>query len=127
MKKIISILIFAGIFSFSVNADILISVRNFNAIAATPPPKTEPILSCEILAEYNGTNITLTSNNVYIVQSGTAFVRNIKIDPPNGGWQKITWGIEIGIPHNLSFEIIVTHNEEFGFRELPLLFPAPGG
>ena len=129
MKKIVCILTFASVFSFcvnSVNAEILISVRNFNAVTATTP-KTEPILSCEILAEQNGTNITLESNNVYIIQSGTAFVHNIKIDPPNNRWQKITWGVEIGIPHNITFEIVITHNEEFGFRELPLLFPDPNG
>jgi hypothetical protein len=128
MKKLMIyvLLMFLGLFSFRVSADIVISIRNFETVPAQAP-RTEPIISCEILAYLEGTLIELSADNVDIIQAGVAFIRNIEVGIPDiEGWQKMVWGLELGIPHNVTFEIVVSHNGEIGYRDLPPLIGFPG-
>ncbi len=127
MKKITLcfLLLIAGIYNNEALAGIDISVRNFKVNYA-PPPSTEPILSCEILAELDGTLIELGLNNIEIIQSNVAVIYNKGIEKPIAGWQKITWGLAIGIPHSVKFEIVVSYNGEMNYRHLADFTDFPG-
>ena len=106
-------------------SNIDISVRNFEVTDA-PPPSTEPILSCEILAELDGKVIELNLENIGIIQSDVAVVYNKSIEKPVNGWQKLTWGLAVGIPHDVRFEIVVSYNGEMSYRSLADFPDFPG-
>ena len=101
-------------------------------------PQREPVISVKFLATQNDSPILLTESNTKLIQAGLKLDNSLKIDAPDAdGYQFATWhstlaieeidyGNPMGYPYvaepKTFFEIVVTHNDEVGSRELPVCY-----